>query len=364
MRFPRPEFMRLALRLARKGEGRTSPNPAVGAVLVRRGKVVGEGFHRAAGLPHAEAVALQAAGAYARGADLYVTLEPCAHTGRTGPCTEAIIAAGVKRVVAAMQDPNPLVAGKGFRSLQRAGIPVECGMLEEEARSLNRSYCRWVVCGRPFVTLKLAISLDGQVATASGESRWISGEAARKIVHRMRSESDAVLVGGETYRQDAPQLTARIRGGRNPGRVILTSRIAGVAQDRRFLKTGGRVIVAAPRGVSREEADLLRSLGAQVLLLPSRKGRIDAGVFLEALGREGITSLLAEGGGKTAGWLVEAGAVDRFVFFLAPILLGEGVRSIAGFAAGRMKEGRRLLITSVKRTGSDIMVVAEPTPAV
>ncbi len=356
--------MRLALRLARKGEGRTSPNPAVGAVLVRKGKVVGEGFHRAAGLPHAEAVALKAAGASARGADLYVTLEPCAHTGRTGPCTEAIIAAGVRRVVAAMQDPNPLVAGKGFRALQRAGIPVECGMMEEEARSLNRSYCRWVVCGRPFVTLKLAISLDGQIATASGESRWISGETARKIVHRMRSETDAVLVGGETYRQDAPQLTARTRGGRNPERVILTSRITGVAQNRRFLKTGGRVIVAAPRGVSREEADLLRSLGARVLLLPSRKGRIDAGVFLGALGREGITSLLAEGGGKTAGWLVEAGAVDRYVFFLAPILLGEGVRSIAGFAAGRMKERRRLLITSVKRVGSDIMVVADPTSAV
>ncbi len=254
MRFPRAEFMRLALRLARKGAGRTSPNPAVGAVLVRRGEVVGEGFHRAAGLPHAEAMALQDAGEAARGADLYVTLEPCAHAGRTGPCTRAIIAAGVRRVAAAMQDPNPLVAGKGFRALRRAGIPVVRGMMEEEARSLNRSYCRWVVSGRPFVTLKLAISLDGQVASASGESRWISGDPARKIVHRMRSETDAVLVGGETYRQDAPQLTARVRGGRNPGRVILTSRIAGVARSGRFLKAGGRVIVAAPRGVSREEA--------------------------------------------------------------------------------------------------------------
>jgi riboflavin biosynthesis pyrimidine reductase len=248
-------------------------------------------------------MALQDAGEAARGADLYVTLEPCAHAGRTGPCTRAIIAAGVRRVAAAMQDPNPLVAGKGFRALRRAGIPVVRGMMEEEARSLNRSYCRWVVSGRPFVTLKLAISLDGQVASASGESRWISGDPARKIVHRMRSETDAVLVGGETYRQDAPQLTARVRGGRNPGRV-------------------------------------------------------------DALGREGITSLLAEGEGKTAGWLVEAGAVDRYVFFLAPLLLGEGVRSIAGFAAGRMKEGRRLLITSVKRAGSDIMVVAEPASAV
>jgi diaminohydroxyphosphoribosylaminopyrimidine deaminase/5-amino-6-(5-phosphoribosylamino)uracil reductase len=356
--------MRLALRLARKGAVMTSPNPAVGAVLVRRGEVVGKGFHRAAGLPHAEAVALQDAGAAARGTDLYVTLEPCAHAGRTGPCTRAIIAAGVKRVVAAMQDPNPLVAGKGFRALRRAGILVVRGMMEEEALSLNRSYCRWVVSGRPFVTLKLAISLDGQVASVSGESRWISGDPARKIVHRMRSETDAVLVGGETFRRDAPQLTARIPGGKNPGRVILTSRIEGVSRNGAFLKAGGRVIVAAPRGVSREDADRLRSLGIRVLLLPARKGRIGAGAFLDALGREGITSLLVEGGGQTSGWLVEAGAVDRYVFFLAPLLLGEGVRSIAGFAAGRMKDGRRLMFTSVKRAGCDIMVVAEPASAV
>ncbi|MGB3096538.1 MAG: bifunctional diaminohydroxyphosphoribosylaminopyrimidine deaminase/5-amino-6-(5-phosphoribosylamino)uracil reductase RibD, partial [Candidatus Deferrimicrobiaceae bacterium] len=233
--------------------GRTSPNPAVGAVLVRKGKVVGAGHHRAAGMPHAEIVALRDAGAAARGADLYVTLEPCVHTGRTGPCTGAIIAAGVKRVAAAMQDPNPLVSGKGFRVLRRAGIPVVRGLMEEEARSLNRPYCRWIVSGRPFVTLKLAVSVDGQIASATGDSRWISGEAARKMVHRMRSEADAVLVGGETFRRDAPLLTSRIRGGRNPKRVILTSGIAGVARNGRFLEAGGEVIVAAPRSVPRKE---------------------------------------------------------------------------------------------------------------
>ena len=363
MRFPRPEFMRLALRLARKGRNRTSPNPAVGAVLVRRGRVVGKGYHRGAGKPHAEVEALRDAGAAARGADLYVTLEPCAHRGRTGPCTRAIIAAGVKRVAAAMQDPNPLVAGKGFRALRRAGIPVVNGVMEEEALSLTRAYCRWVTAGRPFVTLKLAVSLDGQAAAASGESLWISGEAARAMVHRMRSEADAVLVGGETFRRDAPLLTARIRGGRNPRRVILTSRIAGVIRSKKFLEDGGEVIVAAPRTVSRKEADHLRSLGVRVLLLPARKGRIEAGSFLDALGKAGITSLLAEGGGRTAGWLVEAGAVDRYVFFLAPVLLGEGVRSIAGFAARRMNEGRRLSITKVRRVGSDVVVVAEPARA-
>ncbi len=363
MPFPDPRFMRLALRLARRGAGRTSPNPAVGAVLVRKGTVVGAGYHRAAGMPHAEAEALRAAGAASRGADLYVTLEPCAHMGRTGPCTEAIIAAGVRRVAAAMQDPNPKVAGRGFRALRRAGITVVRGMMEEEARSLNRPYCRWVVSGRPFVTLKLAVSLDGQIATADGESRWISGEPARKMVHRMRSEADAVLVGGETFRRDAPLLTVRGRGGRNPRRVILTSRVSGVARSGRFLEAGGEVIVAAPRGVPRGEADRLRSLGIRVLLLPARKGRIEPGAFLDALGREGITSLLAEGGGKTAGWLVEAGAVDRYILFLAPLLLGEGVRSVAGFAVRRIQEGRRLAITSVTRAGGDIVVVAEPVPA-
>ena len=364
MDFPHPEFMRLALRLARRGAGRTSPNPAVGAVLVKRGKVVGAGYHRAAGMPHAEVEALREAGTAARGADLYVTLEPCAHTGRTGPCAEAIIEAGVKRVAAGMQDPNPLVAGKGFRALRTAGISVVCGVMEKEAGSLNRGYCRWVVSGRPFVTLKLAVSLDGQIAAASGESRWISGEPARKIVHRMRSEADAVLVGGRTFRRDAPRLTSRKRGGRDPRRVIVTSRAAGLARIGRFPETGGELIVVAPRSVSREKAERLRSLGIRLLLLPARKGRIEAGAFLDALGREGVTSLLAEGGGETAGWLIEAGAVDRYVVFIAPLLLGEGIRSVSGFSARRVNEGRRLVITKAVRAGGDVMVVAEPVPEI
>ncbi len=363
MSFPRPEFMRTALGLARRGVGKTSPNPAVGAVLVRKGRVVGAGYHRAAGTPHAEIVALRSAGAAARGADLYVTLEPCAHEGRTGPCTDAIIAAGVKRVAAAMRDPNPLVSGKGFRVLRRAGIPVVDGVLEEEARLLNRPYCRWIVSGRPFVTLKLAVSLDGQIAAATGDSRWISGERARRMVHRMRSESDAVLVGGETFRRDAPLLTSRIPGGRNPKRVILTSKLTAIVRRERFLEEGGEIIVAAPAIVPRKEAERLRSRGIRVLLLPAGKGWIDAGAFLDALGREGITSLLAEGGGKTAGWLVGADAVDRYVIFLSPLLLGEGIRSIAGFSARLMKEGRRLTIGKCARVGDDLMVVAEPARA-
>jgi len=360
MSFPRPEFMRLALRLARKGFGRTSPNPAVGAVLVRGGKVVGTGYHRAFGHPHAEVEAIRAAGTGARGSDLYVTLEPCAHAGKTGPCTGAILAAGIRRVAAAMEDPNPRVCGKGLRRLARAGIGVHVGLLGREAAGLNEGFCRWVVSGRPFVTLKLAMSLDGQIAGASGTSRWISGEEARSRIHRLRGAVDAVMVGGKTFRADDPLLTARVPGARNPKRVVLTSDPSR-AVDSRLLRAGARdTVFVCPRGARRAGVDRLREAGARVLLLPSRGGRIGAGVFLAALGRDGITSLLVEGGGETAGWLVDAGAVDRYLFVIAPLLLGEGIRAVSGFAARAPGTGKPLVFTSVRRAGKDLMVTAEP----
>ncbi len=358
--FPRPEFMRAALRLARKGAGRTSPNPAVGAVVVRGGKVVGEGYHRAAGLPHAEVEALAAAGDRSRGADLYVTLEPCDHRGRTGPCTEAILAAGISRLAYAMEDPDPRVRGKGARRLREAGVDVHEGILEGPARELNRGFCRWVVSGRPHVTLKLAVSLDGQIGAATGNSRWITGEDARRRVHRMRSEADAILVGAGTARRDDPLLTARISGARDPRRVVLTTRPGELAGLRMFREAGGEVLIACPAAVPKREADRLRALGARVLLFPSRKGRIRAGDFLDRLGAEGITSLLVEGGGRTAGWLAAEGAVDRYVVFVAPLLLGEGVRAISGWAGRSPSSGKRLVFTSVRRAGPDLEITAEP----
>jgi diaminohydroxyphosphoribosylaminopyrimidine deaminase/5-amino-6-(5-phosphoribosylamino)uracil reductase len=351
--------MRMALRLAAKGVGRTSPNPAVGAVLVRGGKVVGRGVHRAAGLPHAEVEAIRDAGSAANGADLYVTLEPCCHVGRTGPCTEAILSAGIRRVAAAMKDPNPLVSGRGLAALRRAGLTAVAGLFEEEARSLNRPYCRWIVSGKPFVTLKLAMSLDGQIAAFTGTSRWITGVESRRMVHRMRAGADAVLVGGETFRKDDPLLTSRIPGGRDPRRIILTSRLSGIAGRRLFGGGNGEILVVCPREVSDREAERVVSLGGRVLRLPSRGGRISAEVFLRALGKEGVTSLLVEGGGRTAGWLVSAGAVDRFVFFLAPLLLGEGIRAVQGYRARTVAGGRKLAITDVRRAGADLVVTAE-----
>lgn len=358
--FPGAAFMREALRLARKGVGRTSPNPAVGAVVVRSGRVVGRGFHRAAGQPHAEVEALREAGSAARGADLYVTLEPCDHRARTGPCTEAILEAGISRVAYAMEDPNPRVSGRGAKRLREAGLDVRGGLLSGEAFELNRGYCRWIVSGRPFVILKLAVSLDGQIAAATGESRWITGEKARGIVHRMRFGVDAVLVGGETARKDDPLLTSRLPGGRSPKRVVLTARPSELVRNRLFGPGGGEVIVACPSRVPARETGPVEALGARVLRLPSRGGKIRAGDLLSALGSEGITSLLVEGGGKTAGWLAAEGAVDRYVVFVAPLLLGEGIRAVSGWACRAPASGKRLAFASVRRVGPDLMLTAEP----
>ncbi|MFA6146880.1 MAG: bifunctional diaminohydroxyphosphoribosylaminopyrimidine deaminase/5-amino-6-(5-phosphoribosylamino)uracil reductase RibD [bacterium] len=357
--FPRAEFMRRALRLARKGAGRTAPNPAVGAVVVRGGRVVGEGYHHAAGLPHAEIEALRAAGSAARGADLYVTLEPCNHHGRTGPCTDAVLAAGIARVAYALEDPNPAVSGGGARKLRDAGLVVHRGVMEAEAREVNRGFCRWVVAGKPFVTLKLAVSLDGQIAAAGGDSRWITSEAARRRVHRMRSGADAVLVGGETARRDDPLLTARVPGGHDPRRVVLTSRPAELVRGRIFREPGGDVIVACPKSVPERYVRAVREAGGTVLRLPVHGGAVRAGDFLAALGGEGITSLLVEGGGRTAGWLVSEGAVDRYVVFVAPLLLGEGVRAVSGWARRSPASGKRLVFTSVRRVGPDLEITAE-----
>jgi diaminohydroxyphosphoribosylaminopyrimidine deaminase/5-amino-6-(5-phosphoribosylamino)uracil reductase len=311
-------------------------------------------------MPHAEVEAIRDAGAAALGADLYVTLEPCSHTGRTGPCTEAVLAAGIRRVAAAMPDPNPLVSGKGIAFLRRRGITVVTGLLESPAREINRGYCRWIVSGKPFVTLKLAVSMDGQIAPFTGVSRWISGERSRKAVHRMRSEADAVLVGAETVRRDDPLLSSRVPGGKDPRRVVLAARLSGLAGRRLFREGDGEVLVVCPRGVPARDVDRIVSRGGRVIGLPARRGRIDAEAVLAALGKEGIASLLVEGGGRIAGWLASAGAIDRLVLFVAPVLLGEGVRSVAGFRPPSVVEGMKLAIKDVRRVGEDLMVTAEP----
>jgi len=353
-------FMEIALDLALGGEGGVNPNPLVGAVVVKDGEVVGQGYHRACGGPHAEAYALEEAGERARGATLYVTLEPCCHHGKTPPCVERIATAGIARVVIPCIDPNPLVNGNGVRRLREAGIEVEVGVLEERARRLNEIFFHFITTGRPFVELKLAMSLDGRIATRTGDSHWISGEASRVLVHRLRRRLAAVLVGVGTVISDDPALTVRRVLGRNPLRVVLDGE-GRMPLDARLLREEGRTVVATSRMPAEREAGLTRA-GAAVWRLPDGGGRVDLAALLGRLGREGIDSVLVEGGGETAAAFLEAGLVDRVCFFLAPLLLGgkAAVAAVGGLGSERVADGIRLDGVEVTRVGEDVLYTAYP----
>ncbi len=350
-----------ALDLAEKGRCTVSPNPMVGAVVVRGGRAVGEGFHRRAGGPHAEVAALGAAGAAARGADLYLTLEPCVHQGRTPPCAPAVIASGVRRVVVAATDPNPLVAGRGVAALRRAGVEVELAPAEWRRRAVeqNEKFRAWIAGGRPFVLAKWASTLDGRIASSKRESRWITGEAARRRGLLLREEYDAVLVGAGTVRADDPRLTRRLgkAGGRPHWRCVLDGRLRVPETARVFRGPGERLVVTAA-DASHPKARRLARRGIHVWSLPGRgAGRVDLARLLAELSRHGVASLMVEGGAETLAAFVAAGLVDRVAAFLAPRLLG-GVRAPgalggAGAALGRTPwlRGER-----IERVGRDLLV--------
>ena len=354
-------FMQRALDLAAKALGRTSPNPAVGAVIVRGGRVIGEGFHRRAGLPHAEVEALQRVNGTARGATLYVNLEPCAHHGRTPPCAEALIAAGLKRVVVGIVDPNPLVRGRGLRRLRQAGIAVTTGILREECERLNEDFAVFIRTGRPLVTLKLAASLDGRIATASGDSHWISGERSRRLVHELRNRADAVLVGAETVRVDDPQLTCRVRGGRDPLRVILDGRltISPAARVCTQRSTAATLVVTTAESGQGEKRRLLEQQRVEILCLPGDQGRVPLRPLLEALGRRGVKHVLIEGGGQVAAAALAEGVVDKVLFFYGPLLLGSESRPMIGpLGIDRVAAGLKLHTIELGRLGDDVLVTA------
>lgn len=351
--------MREAITLAAHGHGRTSPNPMVGAVLVRDGRVVGAGWHRKAGTEHAEIHALRMAGELARGATLYVTLEPCSHTGRTGPCARAVIEAGVKRVVAAMEDPNPLVSGQGFRMLREAGVEVSCGLMEREARRLNEAFLTWVTEKRPFITLKMAMTLDGKTATAGGESQWITGEEARLRGHVLRDENDAILVGIGTVLADRPSLTTRLPdgNGKNPLRVILDSH-ARTPIDLPMLHDGeAPVLIAATEAAPKENLERLRETGAEVLL--SGAGPIvDLSLLLRTLGERKICSLLVEGGSTVHFSFLKAGLADKVCAFIAPMMVGgkNATPAVGGEGFSRLADAARLTDIKTEMVGKDLCV--------
>jgi diaminohydroxyphosphoribosylaminopyrimidine deaminase / 5-amino-6-(5-phosphoribosylamino)uracil reductase len=350
-------WMRQALREARRGLGRTSPNPAVGAVLVKAGRVVGRGHHARAGAPHAEVVAIRAAGEAARGATLYTTLEPCDHYGRTPPCSLAILSAGVARVVSGSRDPNPLVNGRGLRRLRRAGREVLPRVLEAECDELNEAWMTFIRHGRPHVTLKVAATLDGKIATATGDSRWVTGPEARARVHALRDRVDAVLVGAGTARADDPRLTARGPGGRDPLRVVLDSRRSLPGKLRLFRQRSKAPTLVAHVGAGGRPP----APGVEMLRCRGRGGRVDLPDLLDRLARRGVTSLLVEGGAQVAGSFLEAGLVDRLLLFLAPRVAGSDGISWAGRGGPRrMKDALRLGGMEVSRVGEDLLVTAYP----
>jgi diaminohydroxyphosphoribosylaminopyrimidine deaminase/5-amino-6-(5-phosphoribosylamino)uracil reductase len=353
-------FMARALQLAQRGLYSTTPNPRVGCVVVRDGWVIGEGWHEQAGLPHAEAGALAAAvgaGDTAKGATVYVTLEPCSHFGRTPPCADALIEAGVTRVVVAMPDPNPLVAGQGLARLSAAGIDVANGLLDAEARELNIGFVSRMTRGRPWLRLKVAVSLDGKTALNNGVSQWITGPDARRDAHAWRARSCAVLTGIGTVRDDNPRLTVReVETKRQPLRVVIDSRLE-TPLDAAVLEGGNVLIAAAVDDAIRSAA--LRERGAEIVMLPNAEGKVDLAELLQELGRRGINEVLAEAGTRLNGSLLREACVDELLIYQAPILIGDAARGMFGLAELTDLAGaRRLNIIERRVVGADFRIRA------
>ncbi len=354
------KYMRRALALARKGVGRTAPNPAVGCVIVRDGVIVGEGWHKEAGAPHAEIHALDMAGEAARGADVYVTLEPCCHHGKTPPCCDALIAAGVRRVVAGMVDPFLQVAGKGLLVLRQAGIKVDVGLLEEQCRELNKGFIKVVTAGLPYVIYKTAMTLDGNIATVTGHSRWVTGEKSRGLVHRLRSRCDAVMVGVDTVIADNPQLTVRHVHGRDPLRVIVDTRLRTPASVNVLngVDTGKTLIATCESDPEVHQRYL--SQGAAVLVCREYDGRVEMTDLLRKLATRGVQTILLEGGSRLAGDMLQHGLIDECVFFYAPKIVGNGFAPFVIQGITTMDEAIKITVQRVQMSGQDVLVYARP----
>jgi diaminohydroxyphosphoribosylaminopyrimidine deaminase/5-amino-6-(5-phosphoribosylamino)uracil reductase len=356
-------FMARALQLAERGLYTTSPNPRVGCVLVRDGAIIGEGWHEKAGEPHAEINALSSvasivgAGGTARNATAYVTLEPCSHHGLTPPCADALIDARVSRVMVAMQDPNPLVAGQGIARLRAAGIVVESGLLENEARELNIGFVSRMTRGRPWLRLKVAMSLDGKTALANGQSQWITGPDARRHAHGWRARSCAMLTGIGTVRDDNPRLTVRdIDTPRQPLRIVVDSRL-DISPDAAILKGGNCLIACAVE--NSEKAARLRALGAEIVVLPNAQGKVDLPALMQELGRRGINEVMVEAGFKLNGSLLRENCVDELLIYQAPVLLGDTARGMADFGAlTELAGAKRLAILECRPVSADFFMRA------
>lgn len=356
-------WMRQALKLARRGLGRTSPNPAVGAVVLRedfpKPKVVGEGFHKKAGGPHAEVIALNKAGELSKGAVLFITLEPCCHYGKTPPCTDAIIKAGISKVVIATPDPNPLVNGKGIAKLKESGIYVIVGVCEKEANLLNEAFLKFIATGYPFVALKWAMTLDGKIATHIGDSKWISGEKARFIVHKLRNQYDAVMVGINTVIKDDPLLTSRISGGRNPARIIIDPK-GVIPIDKKVVSSPllAPTILVTCVEIEINKKKILEERGIEILIIPLKNDRPSISSLLHYLGKKNILSVIVEGGSGINALVLEEDAADKVYAFIAPKIVGgkDAKTPIEGSGISFMKDAWNLNRVVWQRVGDDLFI--------
>jgi diaminohydroxyphosphoribosylaminopyrimidine deaminase/5-amino-6-(5-phosphoribosylamino)uracil reductase len=358
-------FIRRTLTLAERARGMTSPNPMVGALLVKNGRIISEGYHKKAGTPHAEVIAIDRAGEKAAGATLYVSLEPCCHKDkRTPPCTRKIVASGIRKVVVAMKDPNPKVSGKGIEELKNAGIEVVSGILEEKARELNEYYIKHVTTGMPFVVMKVAMTLDGKIATPAGESKWITGEKARHAVQRLRSGVDAIMTAIGTVKADNPRLTCRIKEGRSPVRIIIDPALEIGPGSNVLCTPPDTIIVTAKQGPGTADKEsetglkkkLLREKGIRLIEYEGEKADLPA--VMKELGRMGIISLLVEGGSSLNSYCLKSGIVDKVMFFIAPKIIGgkESFAAVGGKAFRTLQEAHRLRNVRVKKYGEDFLI--------
>ena len=356
-------YIKRTLKLAAKAQGMTSPNPMVGAIIVKDGKLISEGFHRKAGDRHAEVLAIEKAGKNARGSTLYVNLEPCCHTEkRTPPCTKAILNAGIKKVIIGMKDPNPKVSGKGISELQSADIFVKSGILEDEAKRLNEVYIKYITTEKPFVILKIAMTLDGKIATPEGQSKWITAEKARRIVHRLRSRVDAIMTAIGTVKADDPQLTARIKGGKNPLRIILDPNLE-IPLNAKILQIPPETLIIARKSVVtnqhsavNEKEKMLLNRGVNIILYDGEKVNLDW--LVKRLGEMQITSVLIEGGSSLNAHALEDGIVDKVMFFIAPMIIGgrDSFPAVGGRNYKKLEDAYRIRDAKIRQIGADFLI--------
>lgn len=353
------KYMAIALELAEKGRGRVEPNPMVGAVLVKNGDILGRGYHHAFGEAHAEIHAIKEGGVNCKGATLYISMEPCAHYGKTAPCADAIIGAGIKRVVTSVIDPNPITSGKGIQKLKAAGIEIKIGVMEAQSRKLNASFFKLMQEGLPYVILKWAMSLDGKIATYTGDSQWITSEESRKYVHQIRGQMDGIMVGINTVLRDNPLLTCRIEGGRNPKRIIVDSN-ALLPLDSRLLKTihEGEIIVTVSKNAQHNRIEKLEQFGCKIIQTNDNNGRVDLRELFQRLGEMKLTNVLVEGGGRIITSIIEERLVDKVMVFIAPIIIGgiDAKTPVLGKGVDKVCEALKINDVMVKRFSNDTII--------